>query len=66
MLEPWADVDNLADLRRLAVDVSAAPQSAPATNAWLTGRARWLLRGHARSPELHLISSEGGESNARG
>ena len=65
MLKPWADVDNLADLRRLAAELAAAPESAPATSAWLMRQARWLLPAGA-APELHVITTEEGVSDVSG
>ena len=35
VLEPWYDVDEVGDLRRLIMDVRAAPATAPATRHWL-------------------------------
>jgi glycosyltransferase A (GT-A) superfamily protein (DUF2064 family) len=66
VLGPWSDVDDLKDLRRLATDLSAAPETAPVTSAWLTTNVRWLLPAGAIRHELQLIKPEGGESNVRG
>jgi glycosyltransferase A (GT-A) superfamily protein (DUF2064 family) len=64
-LDPWPDVDNLGDLRRLAAELVASPEAAPATSAWLTRHASWLVPAGA-APELHVIWSEEGASDVGG
>jgi glycosyltransferase A (GT-A) superfamily protein (DUF2064 family) len=65
MLDPWPDVDNLGDLRRLAAELVIAPEAAPSTSAWLTRHAAWLVPT-AMAHELHVFSSEEGASDVGG
>jgi glycosyltransferase A (GT-A) superfamily protein (DUF2064 family) len=43
VLQPWADVDTVGDLRRLASELAQHPHAAPATAAWLVNEAPWLM-----------------------
>lgn len=46
-LSPWADVDNLADLRSLAMELAGHPTRAPVTADWIRRHAGVLDRASA-------------------
>jgi rSAM/selenodomain-associated transferase 1 len=42
--EPWYDIDDAGDLRRLAAELQGAPARAPRTAAWLAAQQWFALR----------------------
>ena len=67
VLEPWEDVDNIGDLRQLAITLVRTPEAAPATASWLMTAATQLLPPEpvGEAPRFHVIRFASGGTDVQ-